>query len=219
MVIKFHTWVTKLWVWCAVLFNSNEMNYVIDLNHLWEINVFSVGFYKTLDPKFFALVMILIMCMFVFFVFGYTQGAWYSSLGSFTLPAPAAGHQRETRSVNSAHRRPHPHRQPETRARKLSFPEGGILPGRQSLLYGPGYANHTLQRYNLYQRLNLFIENISILSDWMCCRSWCEHYLLRKRWKWKTDKSAHTHTRIRKVKHVIETSGTTFQHQSQPRMT
>lgn len=64
MVIKFHTWVTKLWVWCAVLFNSKEMNYVIDLNHLWEINVFSVGFYKTLDPKFF--VMILIMCMFVF---------------------------------------------------------------------------------------------------------------------------------------------------------
>lgn len=102
--------------------------------------------------------MILITCVCLLLVCVYSQGAWYSGLGSVTLPAAAAGHQRETRPIDSARRRPHPHRQPETRARKLSFPEGGVLPGCQGLLYGSGYANHKQQRYSRHRKLNLFIE-------------------------------------------------------------
>lgn len=79
-------------------------------------------------------------------VFDYVQRAWYSSLGSFTLSAAASGHQRQTRPVNSTHCRPHPHRKPETGARKFSFPKGGVQQGCQSLLYGSGCAHHTQQR-------------------------------------------------------------------------
>lgn len=80
-------------------------------------------------------------------VFVHTQGARCSGLGSFAVPAPAAGHQRQTRPADFARRWPHPHRQPETRARKLSLPEGGILPGRSSLLHGPERAKHPQRRY------------------------------------------------------------------------
>lgn len=47
-------------------------------------------------------------------VFVPTQGARCSGLGSFAVPAPAAGLQRQTRPVDFARRRPHPYWQPET---------------------------------------------------------------------------------------------------------
>lgn len=138
---------TKLAVWCSgclfLLFLKLTVSLkLIDLklsvrdhSALWRI---SKDIWHNVNS---CPVMILIMCVFV-----YLQGAWYSNLGSFTLPAPAAGHQRETRPVNSPCSRPHPYRQPETRARQLSFPEGGIQHGSESLLYGSGCANHTQHR-------------------------------------------------------------------------
>lgn len=96
-------------------------------------------------------------------VFVRTQGARCSGLGSFAVPAPAAGHQRQTRPDGFACRWPHPHRQPETRARKLSLPEGGILPGRASLLHGSERANHPQRRYG--QRKTVYSQTKSMF----CC--------------------------------------------------
>lgn len=93
----------------------------------------------------------------------YLQRAWHPSLGSSSLPAAAAGRRGEGRPVNSARRRPHPHQQPETGARELPLPEGGVLPGCAGVPHGSGCAHHTQQRCT-GRYSDLFIGNIYMLS-------------------------------------------------------